>query len=373
MQQFLHTIEQLSIIFADSNHQKVLLVTGNYSYEESGAKAAVDKLLRKHTVVTFNSLTPNPKLDEIKTLVQRYRDLNPDVVVAVGGGSVIDAAKAARLLAYQHGISEDLIKSNDIKSDPQSMFIAIPTTAGSGAESTHFAVIYVGKEKYSLAHPKALPDTVVLDPRLTASLSSHTTASTGMDAIAQAIEAYWSVKSTEASRSLCKRALALLLPTIERAVADPTIASRQAMLYGANLAGQAINTAFTTAPHALSYGFTMNFNIDHGEAVALTLPAFMRFNGSVTEHDCQDPRGTVFVSDRINEIAEILDAADITAASKKIEDLIHAIGLSRAIKLSNPKGAVETLTYAVNNDRLKNNPRIVARSDIQMILGQVIK
>ncbi len=373
MQQFFHSVEQLGTILSDQDHKNILLVTGSHSYEQSGANTMLEPLFRKHNVARFKSVRSNPKLDEIEPAIQLYRNLKPDIVIAVGGGSVIDTAKAARLLAAQDNPIKKVIKDNTMNHAPESLFIAIPTTAGSGAESTHFAVIYIGKDKYSPAHANAIPNVVILDPRLTYSLPPHTTAATGMDAIAQAIEALWSVKSTEISRSLSQQALGKLLPNIERAVLDPTPASRQAMLEGANFAGQAINIALTTAPHAISYGLTTNCGLDHGEAVSLTLPQFMIFNASLDEADCQDTRGVKFVDGQISAIVKTLGATDIIAASKKIDQLANTIGLRRTLQTNEPKQIIAMLSRTVNEDRLKNNPRIVTQDDMHSILARVIR
>ena len=162
-------------------------------------------------------------------------------------------------------------------SSPGKKLIAIPTTSGSGSEATHFAVVYVGGEKFSVAHPiYMLPNVVVLNPSLTYSMDSYQTALSGVDAFAQAMESYWSVNSTEESKKYSIEALELIIEHLPLAV-NYNDNSRDIMLHAANLAGKAINIAKTSGAHAISYVLTSKFNIPHGQAVALTLPAWYDF------------------------------------------------------------------------------------------------
>lgn len=372
MQKFLDTSDGLGKILDNHKTRNILLVTGAHSYEQTGASRKLEPLLRNYNVARFIAAT-NPKIGEIEQAVLLSRNHHADTIIAVGGGSVIDTAKAAHVLTPQEGNLEEIVKNNAAPKDPEALFIAIPTTAGSGAESTHFAVIYINKQKYSLSHPQALANIVVLDSSLTYSLPPHVTATTGMDAIAQAIEAYWSIKSTDKSRSCSRRALEKLLPNLEKSVHDPTPASRKAVLEGANLAGQAINIAMTTGPHAISYGFTANYNLAHGEAVSLTLPLFMVFNSRVTEKNCQDPRGISFAKARIDEIVKMLGEPSATKASKKLEILATSIGLQRTLKAQDPLHAKALLSRSVGKDRLRNNPRLIASNDIKAILEKVVR
>lgn len=371
MQKFLNSLNQMEVVLKSSGATNILLLTGVHSYAQTGADKILKPLLHNYNVVRFQT-TPNPDYSDIEKAVEAYKEHRADTIIAIGGGSTIDVAKATLILSPQTDQSEKIVKNNDVTKDPEALFIAIPTTAGSGAESTHFAVIYINKFKYSLSHPLALANYVVLDPVLTYSMPAHITASTGMDAIAQAIEAYWSIKSTEESCTFSRRALKKLIPNIEHAVHNPTPESRKAMLEGANLAGQAINIAQTTASHALSYGFTANYKIDHGEAVNLTLPFFMLFNSAVNENNCQDPRGSTFVKDRINEIAQLFGEPSIVKAIQKLKTLTKSIGLRNSLEIKETQQALKVLTESISINRLENNPRLVTSNDIYTALNSVV-
>lgn len=359
MQQVLDRLEQLDETLKHHGTKSILLVTSEHSAERSG----LEKLLTQYSVIHLKARS-NPNIHTIERAITLCRQHAVDTVLAVGGGSAIDTAKAARMLVGVEGSAVEIVKENLSLKSPLTLFIAVPTTAGSGAEATHFAVVYIDEKKYSLSHQRALPDVVVLDPRLTYCLPPHITATSGIDAVAQAIEAYWSVRSTEKSRNYSKAALEKLLPNLDRSVHNPTPTSRRAMLEGAHLAGQAINIAQTTGPHALSYGFTSLYGVDHGEAVSLTLPQFLRFNSALNDNNCQDERGSEFVKDRIGEITKLLGATTVDEAARKVADLAASIGLMHTVQTDD----LSTLVETVNLDRLKNNPRLMTPNDIRSIL-----
>lgn len=372
MQQIFYRIGDLQKILIDHDASNIFLITGKESYVASGAKAKLDALLHDRKVVQFNKVTPNPDIDEVKLAVDTYRQHKCSFIIAIGGGSVIDVAKATKVLAAQKEPLEEIVKLNEIGKEPNSTLIAIPTTAGSGAESTHFAVIYIDCQKYSLSHKQALPDIIVLDEQLTYSLPPSITAVSGIDAVAQAIEAYWSVQSTELSRRYSGEALQKLLPNIETAVLEPNPEARRAMLEGANLAGRAINIAKTTAPHALSYGFTANYGIPHGQAVGFTLPLFMLLNANTGDENSQDERGKDFVLARMSELFKILGVKDATSAKTRLEELIITIGLKSNFKPANVHAALDVLTKSVDPDRLANNPRVVSKKEVKQIIKSVL-
>lgn len=235
-----------------------MIVRGHESYLSSGAKDLIDYVTRGLTIVEFDDFSANPKQEDAKAGVRLLAELNADMIVAVGGGSVIDMAKLIRHY-----------------SQFQIPLLAIPTTAGTGAESTQFAVCYIDGIKHSISDPSILPDMVLLYPPLTYSNSPYLTACTGFDALAQAIEAYWNVNATPESDALALRAIERIYP---RLTSEPTPDNRMMLLLGANDAGRAINITRTTVPHALSYTLTSKYGYPHGHAVALTFPFFFKYN-----------------------------------------------------------------------------------------------
>lgn len=249
-----------------SKCRRAYIVHGHHSYFDCGAAAFLEELQPQthceyHNYYAFSN---NPKYEEVLFGVKDIQAYLPDIIIAIGGGSVIDMAKLIRHFAHQ----------------PIEL-IAIPTTSGTGAESTHFAVCYVEGEKESIV--TILPNKVVLMPEFTTNNSQYLTACTGFDAIAQAIEAFWNIQATVESDLYAEEAIARLYGCLsqfadnpQRCMADSNW--REEMMMGANLAGQAINIAKTTAPHAMSYKLTSKYGYAHGHAVALSFPYFAKLN-----------------------------------------------------------------------------------------------
>jgi len=252
-------------------------------------------------------------------------------MIAIGGGSVIDMAK--------------LIRAEVLKP-----LIAIPTTAGSGSEATHFAVVYVKKIKHSLTFIP--PEISIVDPQFTLNLPKPIAASSGIDALSQAIESYWSVNSTEKSKQYSKEAI-LILKDLDRLIDNPTKHSRLAMAKAANLAGKAINITKTTAPHAISYPITSYFNIPHGHAVGLTLGDILVYNS----------KGNNKVKKTISEICNILGVEDAISAKEKIIRMMNTMGLETdtyKLEITTEKD-IKLILDNINLERLKNNPRKITQ------------
>ena len=339
------------------SHRRVLLVTGGASFETSGAQAALEPLLAARTTARFPVSGSLPALELVETGLTACRQHRPDLIVAVGGGSVLDTAKAIRVLAAQTSPPRSVVLATPRRLATGPPLAAIPTTAGSGAEATAFAVVYVDGRKQSLAHPSVRPDLAILESRLTYSLPPAVTAASGFDAVSHAIESFWSIRSTDLSRNHSRRALARLLPNLPAAVSRPTPAIRRALLEGAHEAGQAINLAQTTAGHGLTYGLTARYGLPHGAAVALVLPGLLGFNAQVGAHDCRDRRGVEFVQRHLVELCGLLGAADAAAAQTRLEDLIRTVGLGSPQAVDQPLAALDQLLADTNPARLNNNPR----------------
>jgi len=367
-----NSIENLVEIL--KNYKKIFLVTGKKSYILSGAEKKINSYLTDKNVAVFNEFSPNPNLSELKKAMIFYKKIDPDIVIAIGGGSVIDMGKMVNLLAHNNGEPLDYIKKIKKPDIPGKTLIAIPTTSGTGSESTHFATIYVDKKKYSIADRKfMLPSISIIDPFFTESLPKKITASTGLDAICQGIESLWAVNSTEQSRKFAKESVEIGLKTIEKVVNNPDKKSRLDMAKVAHLSGKAINISKTTACHSISYPITSYFNIPHGHAVALTLGQFIEFNDNVTKINCNDKRGVKFVKDRLSEIVNLMGCNNATDAKSLFQKLMEKIGIEHRLKKLNidNKGRKLIIDNGYTADRMNNNPRLVTKEDIKNILNEI--
>lgn len=338
--------------------KNIFLVVGKTSFEKSGARTKLNKILvNDFNVTRFSEFSSNPKIEEINKGLKLFKKNNYDIILSIGGGSSIDVAKAIKLF------SKNVIS-----------LVAVPTTAGSGSESTYFIVYYIRKEKQSEGELKiTLPNYVILDYKLLESLPSKIMASCGIDALGQAIESYWSIHSTDKSKKYSKKAIKLIINNLESAVKNKDKKSLHKIMIGSNLAGKAINITKTTSCHALAYPMTSYFGIPHGHAVGMTLGEMLKFNHEVSEKDCLDKRSFKYVRKSILEISRFFGYKGSQAAGNKIYDLMKKVGLE--IKFSELGLEKKDLEIIVKNgfnpERVKNNPRELIKENVNKILRNI--
>lgn len=355
-----NSINNLKEVIDRVSPSSILLVTGKKSYERCGAKAIIEELLVNYHCVRFYDFEENPKLEDVTNGIKLFKQHNCDLVIAIGGGSVIDMAKLVKSLADSNDYSEDIKRSLVVSNDKK--LIAIPTTSGTGSEATHFAVVYIDKVKYSLAHASILPNVSINDSQFTYSLPKYLTASTGLDAFSQAMESLWCVNSTDESKVYSKESIKIIWNNLRKAV-EGDLEARDSMSKASYLAGKAINITKTTAPHAMSYSFTSYNNLPHGHAVALTLPFFLEYNYNLSVDDCNDKRGVDYIKNTFSELFAILNVRDIKTARSKIEEFI--IGLGVELEIGKLGMSYEDIDFALKNinlERLTNNPRKVSNN-----------
>ncbi len=362
-------INSIKEIIKETRAEKILLVTGKQSYVYCNAKSWIDKILNNIYTEQFNQFKVNPKLDDVYTGVRLLKNTKFDLVIAVGGGSVIDMAKLINILAVQK--DSDLVKyinDNTLITAKGLPLVAIPTTTGTGSEATHFSVVYVDNVKYSLAHHFMLPNYAIVDAELSFNLPSHITAASGMDALSQAVESYWAVKSTQESKRFASEAIVLILEVLQSAVAGNKKA-RIIMSKAAHLAGKAINITTTTAPHAISYPITTFFGLQHGHAVALTLGKFFEINYIFHDDDIIDPRGRLYVKNTMVELFKMFDSSTPLECKDNWYKLMSDIGLQidvKAIGISKDED-INKVIDNINIDRLMNNPIKMSKNKIREI------
>lgn len=352
---------------------KLLLVTGKASYSNSGAQKAFDSLLTGYDYFHFDKFSPNPKFEEVMAGVELSRRENIDLIVAIGGGSAIDVAKCIAAFYASPGLELKLATGEiTLKNEPLPV-IAVPTTAGTGSEATHFAVIYVEGKKYSLAAQSLLPAVAVVDSVYSEGLPPYLTASTGFDALCQAVESYWAVGSTTESRAYAAEAIRLLLRYLPGAVNFPESSSREKVFYAAHLAGKAINISKTTAPHALSYTITSLYGIPHGHAAAITLGAFFTYHDPLGDLALNGGLTPEQFHSRMKELFDLFGVTSPAAAKKSWYELMESCGLS--LKLGRHSVAaspeLETIAASVNLERLKNHPVKFSETQLLELLGTI--
>lgn len=352
-------VRELERCIRELSLRSIFFVVDKVALEKSGARNALESVLEKLEAATFSDFEANPKLIDVERGVSQYRKSQSDAIVALGGGSALDIGKLVGLLGNQSHSPRELITGQAAIQNSALPMIAIPTTAGTGSEATHFAVAYIDGQKYSVAHPSSLPDIAIVDPKLTLNLPPSITATTGLDAFCQAMESIWAVGSRYDSRAYAREALKLSWQHLRDAVSSPSLQCRSAMSLASYLAGKAINISKTTSSHALSYFLTSKYGIPHGMAVAITITQMLRYNSQVNENDCIDSRGVPFVRAQIDEILAALECNSVDQACDSITKFIRDLGCPASFHeagIGDTQSIYEVITSA-NLERLSNNPR----------------
>lgn len=346
------TEDKLMNILKKYSLDSVFVIHGVNSYKICGAEQVFSSVFKKLSisVVHFSQFTENPLWSDIQIGIETCRKLKPSLIIGIGGGSALDTAKLIRFFCSYTGTPFSFSQEKELIP-----LILFPTTAGSGAEATHFAVCYIDSIKYSVANEAMLPTDYYIDPAFTYSSSPYLTACTGFDAFAHAVESYWSINSTVESRRYAKQALEYIYPNLISCIYNPTKSLRKKLAYGAHLAGKAINISFTTAAHAYSYGITTGLGIPHGHAVAYTFAYFFELNSGVSEKNCCDVRGVDFVKKRMIELCTLLSLKEEDCFLKLTDYINNVFQCNQAWRKPTEEEMTKIFS-SVNMERLRNNP-----------------
>lgn len=328
--------------------KKVLLVCDS-SFPFLNIKSDIEAMDVPYVV--FDQFTPNPLYEDVCKGVDLFNITKCDTIVAVGGGSSLDVAKCIKL--YCKMPKDQLYLEQEYK-DTGVKLIAIPTTAGTGSESTRYAVIYYDGKKQSVTHESIIPNVAILEPKVLKTLPLYQKKCTMLDAYCQGIESWWSVNSTEESKHLSKKAVETITKWWREYIFENTDESAKAIMEAANLAGQAICITQTTAPHAFSYKLTSLYKLPHGHAVALGLPTIWKY---MTGHfdRCIDQRGQNYLEQVFRDISSAMDCESTNGAIELFEEMMRVMEIESPISIDKKKD-INILSFSVNPIRLKNNP-----------------
>lgn len=359
--------EQLLQILQEQIPHKLMLVAGK-SFSYLPVREVINRVVEilDIDVVRFSEYSPNPSYDEVVIGVDCYREQRCEGILAIGGGSALDVAKCIKLFS---ALNQELPYWEQEIKENHTLLIAVPTTAGSGSESTQFAVLYKNGEKYSVDSRYALPQYVVLDASSLQSLPLLGKRTTAADALSHAIESYWSLNATEESKSIAQKAMYLLLSNMDAYWLNEPDACRK-MLEGANLAGQAINMTKTTAAHAMCYKFTTMFGIPHGHAVMLCLPEVWQYmQGHL--NDCRDARGEKYLTDTLENLAHCLGSPTPLDAINFLRALREQMGFAVPEGITDEQ--IKKMAESVNVQRLNNFPVLMPRQQIGELYRKIIR
>lgn len=325
--------------------------------------------------VFFKDFTPNPLYEQVCEGVDLFLGQDCDGILAIGGGSAIDVAKCIKLACIAKAGKESLIpplvsRRPTLKKGFHLPLIAIPTTAGTGSESTHNAVIYYKGAKQTVTDDSILPEAALLEPSVLKTLPLYQKKCTMMDALCQGIESWWSVNSTEESKKYSQKAVELIISNWRAYIFDNDSESAKQIMLAANYGGKAINLAQTTAAHAMSYKITSIYKLPHGHAVAICLPEIWTFmSNHITR--VSDSRGQSYVDKIFSEIASSMGFGNVNEAIDSFREMMKEMDLNKPV--SNVWSTeLEILSNSVNPVRLKNNPVQFEGNEISALYSRII-
>ena len=359
-------LAQLGDMVVNEIGTRVLLVTDPGMMATGIVDKALVSLKDAGVEVTlYQNVKADPPESIVNLCAQIAIDCKAQGVIGLGGGSSLDVAKLAALLATGNENLKDAYGVGNAKG-PRLPLILVPTTSGTGSEVTPISIVTTGKsEKMGVVSPAILPDIALLDPELTLGLPPHITAATGIDAMVHAIEAYASASANNnpISRNLATEALRLMGASLETAVhSGHDLKARSDMLLGSMMAGQAFANSPVAAVHALAYPIGGHFHVPHGLSNALVLPYVLRFNVEVAPKPYAEIAPFAFP-----ELAKITDERErANAFCEVMAALSKRCGLQQTLReMDIPQDFLPKLASdAMNQTRLLvNNPRELTEAD----------
>lgn len=355
-----------------SGFQKAVLFT-DQTILKLGLLERLQRAVTEHGIelVVVSDLQPEPTVDQASEAVRKFRRENADLIIAVGGGSVMDIAKLCSVLNTDQYTIYDLLDTPEI-AFKQTKTLMLPTTAGTGAEATPNSIVAVPEKglKVGIVNPEMIADYVVLDVELIRRLPKHIAASTGVDAMAHAIECYTSRRATPFSDMYALEALRLIFPNILPACCEEeNIDAKSAMLLAAFYAGVAITAAGTTAVHALAYPLGGRYHIAHGVSNAMLLAPVMRYNKPCCTQEL------IRIFDAVIPDAATSDNDKPECVISKMEGIVRALEIPTDLsKFGVYRSDLEDLvTAGMQVTRLlNNNRRTVTKEDARALYQQIM-
>jgi len=352
--------------------KRIFIVTDPFMVKSGMINLLFERLHESNEQYIFSNIVPDPPIEVVTEGLEALSSFNTDMIIAVGGGSAIDAAKAMKIFAKK------LMNQQDIP------FVAIPTTSGTGSEVTSFSVISDKKKniKYPLVSHDMLPEEAILDPELVKSVPDFITADTGMDVLTHAIEAYVSTKANDISDALAEKALKLVFAYLPKAHKDGSdLEAREKMHNASCLAGMAFNIASLGLNHGIAHVAGAKFKIAHGRMNSLLLPHVIEFNADYKPGYGKDEGNAAAA-----RYAEISRSLGLPASNSRsgVRSLVQAIKqLQKQLKMPQTLkdcniaySTLEEMQEAIAQGALKDgctatNPRVPSDADVIGILNKM--
>lgn len=352
-----------------------VIITDRFMVKTGAADMIASKLSKCTSVSIFDDVSPNPPIELIVQGVDFLSVNKADIIVALGGGSSIDAAKAILLMAKRTGV----IKNASL--------IAIPTTSGTGSEVTQFSVIsdLQAGVKYPLVNEELQPDIAILDPNLVLTAPPNITADTGFDVITHALEAYISTDANDFSDALAEKAIDLAFDYLPLAYANgEDLIARDKMHKASCLAGMAFNIVSLGVNHGIAHALSAKFYIPHGRANAILLPHVMLYNSNLPSQYVAEEEYSI-TAIKLEKVARIIGIRSsnvkhaVTTLCSRITSLaqmceipttLGEAGVTREEYLANKESIISS---ALDDACTATNPRAMTRESIEEILSNIAK
>ena len=364
----LKNISDLALKFAEN--KRILIVSDKDLLKILGISEKVQKYLEKggFTVDIFEKEGYFSSIEIIDNGANLVRKKDYGLIIGIGGGSAMDTAKCMAILGKNPGSINLYLKEGKILETPGISLIEVPTTSGTGSEVTRWATVWdLGEKqkKYSLSDLKMYAKGAIVDPTLVKSLPKKMSVITGLDALSQAIEAYWSKNHNPISDIYALQAIPIIFSNLQKIFDDPSnVEIRKNLAFGSIISGLAFSNTKTTAVHSVSYPITLHFNVPHGLACALTLSQFILFNSEKNEDNTDE------APERLQKISEAIGAENPEKAALMITELMKNLDLPT--KLSevgmDQKGIELVIKEGFTPDRVKHNPRKLTEEKLREIL-----
>ncbi|MCL2507773.1 MAG: iron-containing alcohol dehydrogenase [Oscillospiraceae bacterium] len=363
-------VKKLAVLLMSRGVSNALVVTDKGLVDFHLIDGLLEELRKEKIKYTlYDGVQPNPTVENVEEARQLFLDAECDAIVAFGGGSPMDCAKAAGARISNPNTPVQKLRGQlKVYKRPPLLF-AVPTTAGSGSEATVSAVVLdeAAHEKYAINDPKLRPKYVVLDPELTVGLPPHITAITGMDALTHAVESYIGRSNTKQTRGNAEKAVKLIFENLEKAYqSGENMEARENMLIAAYHAGLAFTRAYVGYVHAIAHAIGGLYGTPHGLATAVILPYVLDYYGESVAADLDDLAELVGIDRESNgesphafitAIREMSARMDIPETFDVIKDEDVALIVSRALEEANP-------LYPV--------PKIMDAADCETIIRQIM-
>ena len=367
--------EELKSFFQEHSFRRIFLVAGS-SFPKLPIGEELQELFSELGIsfYHFSDFRPNPRLEEVEEGIKAFSAFHGDSILAVGGGSALDTAKCIKLftgLSKEKSYLEQKFRENDIP------LVVHPTTAGTGSESTPFAVIYQDGEKCSVEHESIYPKYRIEDARSLRSLPIYQKKATLLDALSHAMEAIWSKYSNEDSRAYGQKAISLILTNYKAYLSlendgeaqgkvfsaeGPSQSVLETIAEAANLAGKAIAVTKTTAGHALSYKLGSLYQLPHGLATAMVNRALYPFM-------CRE-KSRMIHPENLLFLAKCFLAETEEEGAKRYRRILEDLEILPAPSVK--EGDLEDLAAAVNPERLSNHPITLREEDIRLLYKEIL-